>query len=179
MAKCPRRQRRCSSSLSPPHRTCEATASPLTSPLVPGVHAEATTGPAALFYWLYFVMTGLHALHLLVSFALALTVGSLRILELEVTDDGPGIPEALRSRLFVPFFTTKLHGTGIGLALSRQIAEAHGGTLTLQNRADTRGAEARLVIPITAPVVPPAVVGNHSRRSTPVESGSPPSPSTP
>ena len=46
------------------------------------------------------------------------------------------------ANLFVPFFTTKPGGSGIGLVLSRQIAEAHGGTLTLQNRAGARGARA-------------------------------------
>jgi nitrogen fixation/metabolism regulation signal transduction histidine kinase len=63
-----------------------------------------------------------------------------------VMDDGPGIQNT--ANVFVPFFTTKPGGTGIGLALSRQIAEAHGGTLTLENRRDTRGAEARLRLPL-------------------------------
>lgn len=62
-----------------------------------------------------------------------------------VDDDGPGLPET--SNLFVPFFTTKPGGTGIGLVLSRQIAEAHGGTLSLANRAGARGCEAKLVLP--------------------------------
>lgn len=74
-------------------------------------------------------------------------------LELRVLDDGPGIAHS--ANLFVPFYTTKTDGTGIGLALSRQIAEAHGGTLTLRNRTDARGAEARLLLPIAAPTVPP------------------------
>jgi two-component system, NtrC family, nitrogen regulation sensor histidine kinase NtrY len=69
-------------------------------------------------------------------------------LDLRVIDEGHGIAHS--ANLFVPFYTTKADGTGIGLVLSRQIAEAHGGTLTLQNRADARGAEARLVIPIGA-----------------------------
>jgi two-component system, NtrC family, nitrogen regulation sensor histidine kinase NtrY len=66
-------------------------------------------------------------------------------LEVWVTDDGPGIQNT--ANVFVPFFTTKPGGTGIGLALSRQIAEAHGGTLTLENRRGTRGCEARLRLP--------------------------------
>jgi two-component system nitrogen regulation sensor histidine kinase NtrY len=63
-----------------------------------------------------------------------------------VVDDGPGIQNT--ANVFVPFFTTKPGGTGIGLALSRQIAEAHGGTLTLENRRDGRGCEARLRLPL-------------------------------
>jgi nitrogen fixation/metabolism regulation signal transduction histidine kinase len=61
-----------------------------------------------------------------------------RGLVLWVDDDGVGLPNA--SNLFVPFFTTKPGGSGIGLILSRQIAEAHGGTLTLENRADRASA---------------------------------------
>ena len=65
--------------------------------------------------------------------------------ELIVEDDGPGLPAT--SNLFVPFFTTKPGGTGIGLVLSQQIAEAHGGNLTLVDRTDARGCQARLVLP--------------------------------
>jgi nitrogen fixation/metabolism regulation signal transduction histidine kinase len=63
-----------------------------------------------------------------------------------VKDEGPGL--ANTANLFVPFFTTKASGSGIGLVLSRQIAEAHGGTLTLENRADTAGCDARLRLPL-------------------------------
>jgi len=62
-----------------------------------------------------------------------------------VEDEGHGLSDT--ANLFVPFFTTKPEGTGIGLALSRQIAEAHGGTLTLANREDRPGARARLRLP--------------------------------
>jgi len=64
-----------------------------------------------------------------------------------VRDEGHGLPNT--ANLFVPFFTTKPNGTGIGLVLSRQIAEAHGGTLTLQNAAEGPGCEAQLVLPLS------------------------------
>jgi two-component system, NtrC family, nitrogen regulation sensor histidine kinase NtrY len=67
-------------------------------------------------------------------------------LEVWVQDEGPGIPNP--TNLFVPFFTTKPGGSGIGLVLSRQIAEAHGGTLTLENVPKGRGCEARLRLPL-------------------------------
>jgi len=67
-------------------------------------------------------------------------------IEILVSDEGPGV--ANPANLFVPFFTTKSGGTGIGLVLSRQIAEAHGGSLSLENRPDVRGCEARLSLPI-------------------------------
>lgn len=69
------------------------------------------------------------------------------LLEVWVRDEGPGLPNT--ANLFVPFFTTKPGGSGIGLVLSRQIVEAHGGTLTLQNRPDTHGCEARLSLPVS------------------------------
>jgi two-component system, NtrC family, nitrogen regulation sensor histidine kinase NtrY len=68
------------------------------------------------------------------------------LLDVWVIDDGPGLPNT--TNLFVPFFTTKPGGSGIGLVLSRQIAEAHGGELTLKNRSDGHGCEARLRLPI-------------------------------
>jgi signal transduction histidine kinase len=69
--------------------------------------------------------------------------------EITVTDSGPGL--ANTANLFVPFFTTKPGGSGIGLSLSRQIAEAHGGSLSLENRSGARGCVAKLVIPVSAP----------------------------
>ncbi|HEY0159164.1 MAG TPA: ATP-binding protein [Thermoanaerobaculia bacterium] len=66
--------------------------------------------------------------------------------ELLVVDEGPGL--ASTANLFVPFFTTKPGGSGIGLVLSRQIAEAHGGSLTLRNREGAGGCEAVLQVPM-------------------------------
>lgn len=66
-------------------------------------------------------------------------------IEIFIDDEGHGIMNP--ANLFVPFFTTKPDGSGIGLALSRQIAEAHGGSLTVTNRSDRTGAEALLRLP--------------------------------
>lgn len=66
--------------------------------------------------------------------------------EIFVLDEGPGLLNS--DNLFVPFFTTKHGGSGIGLILSRQIAEAHGGALQLANRKDRTGAEATLSLPL-------------------------------
>lgn len=54
---------------------------------------------------------------------------------LEVTDNGPGIPAGLLDKIFVPFFTTREKGSGIGLSLSRQIIRLHGGTLSVKSQA--------------------------------------------
>jgi PAS domain S-box-containing protein len=67
-------------------------------------------------------------------------------LEVWVRDEGPGLSDT--TNLFVPFFTTRPGGSGIGLALSRQIAEAHGGSLSLKNRRDRSGCVARLSLPL-------------------------------
>lgn len=63
----------------------------------------------------------------------------------EIFDGGPGLPPS--ENLFVPFFTTKPGGSGIGLVLARQIAEAHGGSVTLAHRSDARGCVACLRLP--------------------------------
>ena len=55
--------------------------------------------------------------------------------QIAVSDRGTGVPDEARSRLFHPFFTTKVHGTGLGLASSRAIAEAHSGSIGFENLA--------------------------------------------
>ena len=67
-------------------------------------------------------------------------------LEILVEDEGPGLPAT--ANLFVPFFSTKPGGSGIGLVLTRQIAEGHGGSLTLENRPERTGVCARLRLPL-------------------------------
>jgi two-component system nitrogen regulation sensor histidine kinase NtrY len=66
--------------------------------------------------------------------------------EVVIDDDGPGLSNT--SNLFVPFFTTKAGGSGIGLVLSRQIAEAHGGSLTVANHRIGPGVEATVRLPL-------------------------------
>jgi two-component system, NtrC family, nitrogen regulation sensor histidine kinase NtrY len=68
------------------------------------------------------------------------------MLDVWVKDEGPGLSNT--ANLFVPFFTTKPGGSGIGLVLCRQIAEGHGGALTLENRKDGPGCVARLRLPL-------------------------------
>jgi len=79
----------------------------------------------------------------------AVTVGWRRTrhgLDILVDDEGPGLSNT--TNLFVPFFTTKPGGSGIGLALCRQIAEAHDGSVKLENRPEGRGARATLTLPL-------------------------------
>ena len=67
--------------------------------------------------------------------------------EIWIEDEGLGLAET--ANLFVPFYTTKSTGSGIGLVLSRQIAEAHGGSLTLTNRTDRTGCLASIRVPLS------------------------------
>ena len=69
-----------------------------------------------------------------------------RALEVWIEDEGPGLQNT--SNLFVRFFTTKTGGSGVGLALCRQIADGHGGSLTVENGADRPGARAVLRLPV-------------------------------
>lgn len=79
-------------------------------------------------------------------------------LVVEVADDGPGVPEAVADQLFEPFFTTKATGTGLGLAMTARIAEAHGGSVAYVRDAgagpDRRGACFQLRLPVAELAAP-------------------------
>jgi len=70
-----------------------------------------------------------------------------RMVEICVRDNGPGIPEDLRDRVFSPFFTTKAKGSGLGLAIVRKIVDAHEGRIDLV--ADNAGTCFRVTLPVT------------------------------
>jgi signal transduction histidine kinase len=73
-----------------------------------------------------------------------------------VSDDGPGIPDEVRPRVFEALFTTRSKGTGLGLALCRRIVEAHGGSIALEPAAaGAAGASFLLTIPDPEPAVNP------------------------
>jgi signal transduction histidine kinase len=67
--------------------------------------------------------------------------------ELRVADSGPGVPPEVRERIFEPFFTTRARGTGLGLAVARQIVEAHGGRISV---GDSPGGGARFTLRLPA-----------------------------
>ena len=85
-----------------------------------------------------------------------LTVSAVRagaMVEIRVSDIGPGLPEQVRARLFEPFVTTKRDGMGVGLSVCRTIVEAHGGELRGEDRVGG-GAVFRLTIPLAAEANP-------------------------
>ena len=66
---------------------------------------------------------------------------------IDVADDGPGVPDDLRDRIFNPFFTTKPRGSGLGLAIVRKIVDAHDGRIVV-TRLGTGGARFRVTLPL-------------------------------
>jgi two-component system, NtrC family, nitrogen regulation sensor histidine kinase NtrY len=71
-----------------------------------------------------------------------------REVALTIKDNGPGLLNPANT--FVPFYTTKPAGSGIGLVLSREIVEAHGGSIALSNRAQQRGCQVKIVLPLSS-----------------------------
>jgi nitrogen fixation/metabolism regulation signal transduction histidine kinase len=86
---------------------------------------------------------GAHSDHPMVSLSFGQANGGR--VQIEVADNGPGVPEALRREIFLPFFTTKAKGTGVGLSLARQVVLAHEGSITLLE-SEAGGALFRVVI---------------------------------
>ncbi|MBI2898033.1 MAG: PAS domain-containing protein [Deltaproteobacteria bacterium] len=78
-------------------------------------------------------------------------------LTIEVTDKGRGIPEAIRARIFDPFFSSRPEGLGIGLALVNQIVQAHGGTIEIES-APGAGTTIRVIVPDARASAPPVAV---------------------
>ena len=70
-----------------------------------------------------------------------------RFLRIHIRDDGPGIPIEVQDRIFVPFFTTKKTGTGIGLSIAQKIVHAHGGVLDMNSEIG-KGTEFIIKIPV-------------------------------
>ena len=75
--------------------------------------------------------------------------GGLPMRPSSVTIEDRGLGIANAENLFVPFYTTKPAGSGVGLALAQQIARAHGGEISLLNREDGEGARATIRLPVT------------------------------
>jgi two-component system sensor kinase FixL len=100
--------------------------------------------------------------------SLIATTDARRNVQISVRDCGTGIPPNLIDRLFEPFVSTKPHGLGLGLSISRTIVAAHGGRLWAQNNAD-RGATVHCLL-VAAPVTRdrPATLGTGSAHHEPV-----------
>jgi len=71
-----------------------------------------------------------------------------RVVLLQLTDSGPGIPPAVADKIFQPFFSTKEEGTGLGLAIAKRIMEEHGGYIHLKPSERGQGACFVLVLPV-------------------------------
>jgi two-component system sensor kinase FixL len=87
--------------------------------------------------------------------------------EVTISDEGPGIPEPELDKIFVPFYTTKKQGTGLGLSVSKRIIEEHpGGSFSLASGRD-KGAVAKITMPVSAcelPTAPAAAVSDRKKR---------------
>ena len=74
-------------------------------------------------------------------------------LVVDVCDNGPGVPPELSDRIYDPFFTTKVKGTGLGLGIVRKIVDAHDGRIDLNSSPDT-GTRFRVTLPVSSTAAP-------------------------
>ena len=77
----------------------------------------------------------------------------------EVTDDGAGIAAEHRDRIFLPFFTTKPSGTGLGMSIVKKIVDLHGGDIAIDS-APGRGTRVRISLPAAVAAPPPLAGGS-------------------
>ena len=80
------------------------------------------------------------------------------------TDTGPGLPPGNEDRIFEPFYTTKTHGSGLGLSIARRVIESHEGRIWVRSRPG-QGAAFYVWLPLSGPFTPgaPLLEDNHSR----------------
>jgi two-component system nitrogen regulation sensor histidine kinase GlnL len=76
-----------------------------------------------------------------------LQTGNTSVIRVDIIDNGQGVPESLRSLLFLPLVTGRRDGTGLGLSLSQQIAASHGGMLTFEPLDE--GSSFSLILPLS------------------------------
>ena len=75
------------------------------------------------------------------------------VIVVDVADDGPGVPQELSDRIYDPFFTTKVKGTGLGLGIVRKIVDAHDGRIDLSSSPET-GTRFRVTLPVSSSAAP-------------------------
>ncbi len=68
------------------------------------------------------------------------------MVQIDITDTGPGIDSSVMSQIFTPFFTTKPRGTGLGLAITKRLIEEQGGNIRIENNVE-RGATVKISLP--------------------------------
>jgi two-component system sensor histidine kinase FlrB len=71
-----------------------------------------------------------------ISLSINLEINKQDQLQLKISDDGPGIPDSIKTRIFEPFVTTRINGTGLGLAVVDAVVRAHKGTITVEDAAE-------------------------------------------
>jgi signal transduction histidine kinase len=71
----------------------------------------------------------------------------------DISDNGPGVPTELSDRIYDPFFTTKVKGTGLGLGIVRKIVDAHDGRIDLTS-SKTTGTRFRVTLPVSSTAAP-------------------------